>query len=317
MKSLLILKRIQVQNANAIAGLTWGFPAITNFLGFTHALSRFIQTEHSVQLGGCAVICHQHQVQAYQPSGYGEYIFSLTRNPLTSAGKTAPFNEEGRMHMEVSLIIECDFSADCIDFDTDNEERDIALFEKQIIQKVLRQRLAGGTILDIEKVEFASLAQEIEARDKQCRRLMLSLLPGFLLVDRSELLSEHFDHIKQESPDSELLDAWLDFSALKFKANPEGREGALPDENTPAEWVRIEKPAQGWLVPLMTGYKAISTLYEAGQVANTRDPQIPFRFVESAYGVGIGICVKTAINPKQIILCPFNKFMKGRNHGKT
>ena len=286
MKSLLILKRIQVQNANAIAGLTWGFPAITNFLGFTHALSRFIQTEHSVQLGGCAVICHQHQVQAYQPSGYGEYIFSLTRNPLTSAGKTAPFNEEGRMHMEVSLIIECDFSADCIDFDTDNEERDIALFEKQIIQKVLRQRLAGGTILDIEKVEFASLAQEIEARDKQCRRLMLSLLPGFLLVDRSELLSEHFDHIKQESPDSELLDAWLDFSALKFKANPEGREGALPDENTPAEWVRIEKPAQGWLVPLMTGYKAISTLYEAGQVANTRDPQIPFRFVESAYGVG-------------------------------
>lgn len=286
MKSVLILKRIQVQNANAIAGLTWGFPAITSFLGFTHALSRFVQSQHAVQLGGCAVICHQHQVQAYQPSGYGEYIFALTRNPLTLAGKTAPFNEEGRMHMEVSLIIECDFSSNLIDFDTDSEDQDIALFEKQMKQKVLSQRLAGGTILDIEKVEFLQLAEVTEERDRQCRRLLLNLLPGFLLVDRSELLTEHFDQIRQENPEVELLDAWLDFSALKFKANPEQIEGQEPDEKTSAEWVRVEKPAQGWLVPLMTGYKAISPLYEAGQVANTRDTEVPFRFVESAYGVG-------------------------------
>ena len=286
MKSILILKRIQVQNANAIAGLTWGFPAITNFLGFTHALSRFVHSQHSVQLGGCAVICHQHQVHAYQPSGYGEYIFSLTRNPLTSTGKTAPFNEEGRMHMEVSLIIECDFSTNRIDFDTGSDDQDISLFENQVKQKVLSQRLAGGTILDIEKVEFFQFAQGTEESDRQFRRLMLNLLPGFLLVDRSELLSEHFDHIKQDNPDAELLDAWFDFSALKFKADPEQIEGQELDENTSAEWIRVEKPAQGWLVPLMTGFKAISPLYEPGQVANTRDPETSFRFVESAYGVG-------------------------------
>ena len=287
MKSLLILKRIKVQNANAIAGMTWGFPAITSFLGFTHALSRFVQSKHSVSLGGCAVICHQHQVQAYQPSGYGEYLFALTRNPLTPAGKTAPFNEEGRMHMEVSLVIECDFSSQLIDFDSDNDDQDIALFEKQIRQKVLSQRLAGGTILDVENVEFIQLAQETEERERQFRRKMLNLLPGFLLVDRSELLSKHFEQIKRDNPEAQLLDAWLDFSALKYKAVPELSDNdAEPDETTPAEWVRINKPAQGWLVPLMTGYKAISPLYEAGQVANTRDSETPFRFVESAYGVG-------------------------------
>ena len=38
---LLILPRLQVQNANAVSGpLTWGFPAPTAFTGFAHALDR-------------------------------------------------------------------------------------------------------------------------------------------------------------------------------------------------------------------------------------------------------------------------------------
>ena len=286
MKSLLILKRIQVQNANAIAGLTWGFPAITHFLGFTHALSRFIQSQHSVRLGGCAVICHQHQVQAYQPSDYGEYVFALTRNPLTQAGKTAPFNEEGRMHLDVSLVIECDFSLNAIDFDTGSYDENKSLFEEQIKRKALTQRLAGGTILDIGHVEFLPLSQVTEERDRQFRRQMLRLLPGFMLVDRSELLAEHYCNLKQEKPDAELMDAWLDFSALKFSAQTQLAKGQMSDENTPADWFYVAKPAQGWLVPMMTGYKAISPLYEPGQVANTRDPETPFRFVESVYSVG-------------------------------
>ena len=60
MKSLLILKNINVENANTIAGLTYGFPAITHFLGFVHALSRKLHQKSRVGLGGCAVIYHQH-----------------------------------------------------------------------------------------------------------------------------------------------------------------------------------------------------------------------------------------------------------------
>jgi CRISPR-associated protein Csy2 len=286
MKSLLILKRVQVQNANAISGLTWGFPAITHFLGFTHALSRFAQSKHAVSFDGCAVICHQHQVLAYQPSGYGEYVFSLSRNPLTQEGKTAPFNEEGRVHLEVSLVIECDFTLNAIDFDTGSASEDKALFEDQIKNKILTMRLAGGMIQDIGQVEFLPLPEITEERDKVFRNRMLKLLPGFMLVDRSGLLAAHFAKLKQQAPEAELIDAWLDFSALKYRAEPQLEEGQAADENTPADWLTDEKPAQGWLVPIMTGYKAISQLYEAGEMANTRDPEARFRFVESVYSVG-------------------------------
>lgn len=65
MSSLILLRRLRVENANAIAGVTWGFPAITHFLGFTHALSRKLTQSHGLRLDGCAVVCHQHQIHAH------------------------------------------------------------------------------------------------------------------------------------------------------------------------------------------------------------------------------------------------------------
>ena len=105
MSNVIILPWLTVENANAVAGLTWGFPAITHFLGYTHALSRRLEASHGLRLEGCAVICDSHQVHAYS-SGRDDQ-FALTRNPLTREGKTASFNEEGRMHLTVSLLLEC------------------------------------------------------------------------------------------------------------------------------------------------------------------------------------------------------------------
>ncbi len=286
MKSLLILKRMQVQNANAIAGLTWGFPAITNFLGLTHALSRYVEELQGVRLGGCAVVCHSHQVQAYQPAPYSEYVFALTRNPLTREGKTAPFNEEGRMHMEVSLIIECDFITDDLDFGVASESENITQFEHKLARKIPTLRLAGGTIQAIQSIELRGLNEDPEERSKEFRKTMLRLLPGFMLVDRTSLLNEHLSTIQQQQPDADLLDAWLDFSALRYRAHPQLTEGETADDTTPAEWRYVAKPGEGWLVPITTGFKAISPLYPPGKVANARDASVPFRFVESAYGVG-------------------------------
>ena len=104
MESLIWLKRIRVENANCIHGMTWGFPAMTNFLGFTHALSRQLEKDFDFRLDACAVIAHETQPLAHSPKGF-EYIFSQTRNPLTRKGKTAPINQEGRMHMTISLLL--------------------------------------------------------------------------------------------------------------------------------------------------------------------------------------------------------------------
>lgn len=87
MSYLIVLPHVQVENANAISGLTYGFPAITHFLGFTHALSRQVQQSHGLQFTGCGVVCHRQQIQAYQASERGDHYFALTRIPLTKKRK--------------------------------------------------------------------------------------------------------------------------------------------------------------------------------------------------------------------------------------
>jgi len=300
MKSVLILRHLKVENANAIAGLTYGFPAISNFLGFTHALSRAVQKRLNLSLGGCAVVCHQHYVKAHQPGGRGDYVFALTRNPLTKESKTPAFVEEGRMHMDVTLLIECDFDSDAFDFDTGDDEQDIALFQSLIRNQALTQRLAGGTIQEIGQVVFAQLPQTPTELARFTRKEMLKLLPGFVLVDRSELLKAHYQHLQATQPEAELIDAWLDFAALKYKAEPDLKDGEALMPEAKASWQRIPKPGGGWLVPITTGFKAISPLYEGGEVARSRDPNTPFRFVESVYGVGEWLSPHRIRNLEQI-----------------
>ena len=79
----------------------------------------------------------------------------------------------------------------------------------------------------------------------------------------------------------------MDFSALKYKSHPQlAKDQTEPDANTPAEWKYVPKPKPGYLVPLMTGYKAISEVYQAGGVESTRDNITPARFVEAVHSVG-------------------------------
>ncbi|ERT12421.1 type I-F CRISPR-associated protein Csy2 [Photorhabdus temperata] len=274
MSYLIVLRHVKVENANAIAGLTYGFPAITHFLGFTHALSRKLQQNHDLRLENCGVICHNHQLHAYQSDPIRDKVFALTRNPLTKEAKTAAFNEEGRMHMTVSLLIECLG-------EIENGDEGSRNLEKHLWEICQTQRLAGGTITEIAKVDVIAFPQ----REQETRKLMRRLLPGFVLLDRSELLANHYDALKQSNPQAEMIDAWLDFTAIKMRAIPI-QEDKQPEVGDPASWEYVPKPGSGYLVPLMTGYQAISPLYPAGKVEKTRDPNTPFCFVEAIYGVG-------------------------------
>ncbi|MDC6120931.1 type I-F CRISPR-associated protein Csy2 [Serratia rubidaea] len=266
MSSLIVLRHVRVENANAIAGLTYGFPAISHFLGFTHALSRKLQHSRGLTLDNCGVVCHQQHLQAYS-SGYDK-VFALTRNPLTKEAKTAAFNEEGRMHLTVSLVMECSGVID-------GGEAGAQALADELQRLSLTQRLAGGTIVDIGRVSVLAYP----ATPAALRRITRRLLPGFTLLDRSELLYSHYQTLRADDPQAEMLDAWLDFAALKQQA--EGDE-----QSERVEWRYLPKPAAGYLVPLQTGYRAISPLYAPGEVKNTRDAATPFRFAEALYGVG-------------------------------
>lgn len=278
MDTLLVFRNITVENANAVAGMTWGFPAITHFLGFVHALSRKLRSwpGEKVELDGCGVICHQHQIQAVQPRSWGDYVFALTRNPLTKDEKSPSFVEEGRMHMNVSLLVPVTGRPE------DSDERDELV--RKIEQLALSQRLAGGTITGIKAIELHTLPEDgYEALKKFERRQLLRLLPGFALVQRSDLLADHTKNCIEQNPGSEPLDAWLDFAALKYEAKPVDDD---PGNQTEVEWLAVPKPGGGWLAPITIGYRGISELYEPGKVARARDMSTPFRFVEAVHSIG-------------------------------
>ena len=266
--SLFILKNMHIEGANAIAGFTYGFPAITQFLGFAHALSRKVEPQHGISFDGCAVMCHQHQVHAYRGSDWDDYGFALTRNPLAKDGKTAPIVEEGKMNLCVSLLIECK------GFSGGNSEQEQRISDA-IKTLALSQRCAGGRITHIEACQFKPMPNE----ESDCRKLLRPLLPGFILCDRSDYLQQH-----NESNDQNMIMNWLDFSALRY------RYETLTESNNPdveqGQWKRVNKPQSGYLVPLMIGYKQISEVFAAGEVANVRDNTTPFAFTEAVYSVG-------------------------------
>lgn len=70
-------------------------------------------------------------------------------------------------------------------------------------------------ILDIKNIELIDLLELEELRLMRNR-----LLPGFVLQDRSAYLEEHYYNLQKNNPNSDLLDAWFDFIALKEAARP-------------------------------------------------------------------------------------------------
>ena len=296
MSQYLVLKNVEVQNANAISGMTWGFPAPSHFLGFAHALSRKLKSDMAdvISLGGTAIVCHSHQVQAHKPGGY-ESVFSLSRNPLTKEGKTAPFNEEGRMHMTVSLIIEVDGEVGDINAEQTKDENIKELIQ-YVKQRAPQQRLAGGIITGIKDVRWFDTG---EASEKKLRRFMLSLLPGFVLQDRTDRLIDHHESRPDTTNKRDMLDSLLDFISFQSVATPDSETD--PQEGDVCQWSLLPKPDKGWFVPVAVGYKAISQVYEPGIVKNARDNETPFCFVESAYGLGQWISPHRVTNIEDII----------------
>ncbi|MDT0499970.1 MULTISPECIES: type I-F CRISPR-associated protein Csy2 [unclassified Halomonas] len=276
-KALLVLPHLRIQNANAISSpLTWGFPAMSAFVGFMHALERRLPESLDLQFNAMGVICHDYETQT-QP-GYVK-SFHLTRNPVGKDGKTAAIVEEGRMHLDVSLVLGVDGKS-INDVDAAQAVMDI----------VASMRIAGGSVMPPlpgkrrYQPELKVLGDDPGDRQKTFHRLKRRWLPGFALVLRDDLLQEHHQERQQAQPDTTLLDSWLDLSRLNWECHQTITEDENDKETNEVEWRVRKKP--GWLVPLPVGYGALTDVFEAGEVASARDDSTPFCFVESLYSIG-------------------------------
>jgi CRISPR-associated protein Csy2 len=290
---LLIVPHLRVQNANAISSsLTWGFPSITAFLGLMWALERKTSADCQLAFQGVGVISHSF-TPLVALGGY-PLAFRLTRNPVDDKGESSAIVEEGRAHMEISLVFAV-FIAE------DQQNAGNLKFQAGLVQNALAGlRVAGGTILPpraglapfMELMPSpgnpSGLFHKIRGRGK--------LVPGFALVARPDLLPQKMKELAAVQEDDSLLEAWLDWSRLNWRA--EKNETAAGE--TEINW----KPARqnkGWIVPIPVGYAALTGLYEGGRVKNARDATTPFRFVESLYSLGEWVGVHRLRNVEDLI----------------
>lgn len=289
--ALLLLPHLQVQNANAISSpLTWGFPAPSAFTGFAHALERRFPRELQAGLDGIGIVCHHFEPQSSRPAGKRTQVFHLTRNPIGKDEKATALVEEGRAHMEVSLVLAVR------DYMSGNEGQ---YFAEDMMTAAQGMRLAGGSILPKREgirfeAQYWPLGEDVEGQTEVFRKLRRRLVPGFALVQRDDRLQECLAELRERNPSAHALDALLDLSRLNFEPNR-----PHPEKPGELEW-GIRKKA-GWLVPILIGYAAISPLYAAGEVKGARNDATPFRFVESLYSIGEWVSPHRLTHPTQLL----------------
>ena len=265
LKYYLLFDHVKIHNANAISSpLTYGFPAISGFLGAIHALNRKIESDDPIYLDGVLIACHDCDVQVYRPNNYADYTFRLTRNPLAKNGDTRSIIEEGRVDLDVSLIVEVKIE----DRETLDDVNDQEKFINQIRQKLYQQRIAGGQVIDIESVGLYSASESLDD-------LTQALLPAFVLVEAQEELQGITAELQQKDPNATALDALVETAMLHHH----------PQEKDQWQTTSV-KQGRGWLVPIPLGYQAISPLFDAGMVEHARSNQHPTQFVECIYGLG-------------------------------
>ncbi|MGR6982021.1 type I-F CRISPR-associated protein Csy2 [Testudinibacter sp. P27/CKL/0425] len=268
----LVFNRVKVQNANAISSpLTYGFPAISGFLGAFHAMSRRLEQHQSLShlsLDGVLIACHQCEVKAYRQSSYSDFTFNQTRNPVKKDGSTASIIEEGKCDLLLTLVVEVRTD------DIWNVEQHIQTLITLSQQWIQQQRLAGGSVMGLanyEPVRYVA-AEDVE----QIKRY---LLPAFVLMNAQQDLQAITETLQQENAAATALDALIE--AVTLRHIPESNQHGGVDWYT-----KSEKSGRGWLVPIPLGFQGISACFEPGVMQHSRNPEYGSQYVEAVYSLG-------------------------------
>ena len=267
----LLFKKVVISGANTISSpLTYGFPAITGFLGSFHAMSRKMADDEqlsNVSLGGVLLACHDCQPQMYRPNSYNNYTFNQTRNPIKKDGKTASIIEEGKCHLVMSFVVEV-----LADTKLTTEQQESAI--QKTSQWIQQQRMASGSVRGLARFEPV---QYFDSSDISA--VIPQLLPAFVLMDAQDEFAQIINDVQKDDPDATPLDALIEVCALH----------QIPEtqKNGDTKWLTTSrKSGHGWLVPMPVGYQGISDRYDAGVMQNVRNPEYHSQYVEAIYSLG-------------------------------
>lgn len=255
--NVLILPHLKIHNANALSSpFTIGFPAMTAWLGFVHALERKLSQAglSDLMLHSAAVVSHRCDVQTHK--GEGDFVHSIigTANPLDKDGSRSAFIEEARCHLDVSLVIE---------WSGNEEQVQQPEFTQQLQVVLATMKVAGGDLISVGKPSVKSVITE-----QDTAQVLRQLMPGYVLIERRDLMIDAM----QQGDDA--IDALLGYLTVHHHCEQ------LEDQSV--VWYSQRKTS-GWIVPIATGFQGISPL---GEAKNQRDPSVPHRFAESVVTLG-------------------------------
>ena len=259
MKTILIIPRIKIDNANAFSSpYTAGFPAISAFGGFADKMMRDIHKAGltGLEFGGLGIVSHKFNLRAYRENRFVDASIIATSNPLTKDGERPSFVPEIKCNLEVSIICEI---INC----TLNDRDKLPDLVKDVMANGIR--VAGGNILGYGECKLIDITENPKNTMQQ---LIKILMPGYAIIERRDMIIKEMEH------GSDALNALLDGVAVNAKVE-EDEAGRLK--------LLRSRMHQGWIVPVSVGYAAIGPL---GHAIGQRNPDEPHRFVESIVTLG-------------------------------
>ena len=296
-KHYVLFDRIDIQDANAISSpITYGFPAVSGFLGAVHSLNRDIELGHpgivgeatdsklppdiaeNMNLDGVLITCHDYRLHCYRPHRYADYTFNQTRNPIKKNGETASIIEQGRINLTISLVVEIASSGRSSQWL--NSERNQKLFSKILHHRLMQKRIAGGSVTSIRQTALFMAGFENE--------ILKCLLPGFVLNEARGELESITRELQTERPDATAFDALIDLATLHHEPPEHDRNDASNAESAETrKWTtKNRRQGRGWLVPMAMGYQSISPEFGPNELENASFPHYPSQYVEVIYGLG-------------------------------
>lgn len=262
----LLLKKIKVESFNGFSSdITYGFPAVTAFLGFSHMLERKLNVKYpDLKCLNTGIISHKVNIYTttIKTDKYHKIYFNHMLHPLKKKGLQfigASLTPEIIGNMECSLII--DLGQYII------SEKNKTEFLTQVQNIVHTSRLAGGNISNMELADIISFSSDSSQNKSQWRKIKASLSNGFALIPRQDLMTT-----------DNTFDNFMEKLAINKKTD---------NRNQP-----------GWIVPITVGYKALTS---PSYVKYQRDIDKEHIFVESILSLGEFKMLRHFTSPKDFM----------------
>lgn len=268
-------------SADAIDALQYdlilGLPSPTAVagIGYNICLQLARKFNEEVVHAGTAVIVHDHSMTR----GHERYVNSVYFENKSDARKPAASEDRFIARAKISLVIS--FEENYIDF--------LDMTKAAVV-------IAKGLSFSSSKL-FPLATDEKLVRyaenDEVLKEYLKKSVPGFILTDRSELVAEELQLLKDISDKADVMDAFLNILEFTNKEffevkgeNTKIKKKPTAKSTKKAKILKTETSRKypGWLVPIFVGYQGLEppTLRE-----NTRMfGETLHTYAESLYSIG-------------------------------